>query len=239
MALQLCQEDEYLLAPRSSAIRACALGVWSLFSSLSSAAEFEDLSVEAANGEYRLRIAAVLDAPADYVYNVITDYKHAYRINPSVIKVEILPSGHDGVVRVRNLSEQWVGPFCFNIDWAGDILDTGEGDIRVKTVPESGNFKSGAAIWKIRSRGEHTRVLHESRLKPDFFIPPVIGDNIMKNMMRTKTLDTFKRIECHARAMFERDMENATELLMELSEAGRDCIHPEALAEIMPFQSDD
>jgi hypothetical protein len=239
MALRLCQEDEYLLAPRSSAIRAFALGVWSIFSSLSTAAEFEELSVTEAYGEYRLRIAALLDAPADYVHIVITDYKHAYRINPSVTKVEILPSHNDKVVRVRNQSEQWVGPFCFNIDWVGDILETVDGDIRVKTLPEPGNFESGTAIWKIRPHGERTRVLHESRLKPDFFIPPVIGDNIMKNMMRTSTLDTFKRIECHARAMFERDMENATELLMELSAAGRDCIHPEALAEIMPRQSDD
>jgi hypothetical protein len=180
MALQLCQEGVYFLASRSSVIRACALAAGFLYGSISSAAEFEELSVTEANGEYRLRIVAVLDAPADYVHIVVTDYKHAYRINPSVIKVEILPSDHDGVVRVHNLSEQRVGPFCFNINWVGDILDTGDGDIRVKTVPEPGNFESGDAIWKIRPRGERTWVLHESRLKPDFFIPPVIGYNIMK-----------------------------------------------------------
>ena len=233
MALRLCQEGAYFLASRSSAIRACALAAWCLFSSISTAAEFEELSVTEANGEYRLRIAAVLDAPANYVHIVITDYKHAYRINPSVTKVEILPSGHDGVIRVRNLSEQWVGPFCFSINWIGDILDTGEGDITVNTVPEPGNFKSGAAIWKIRPQGERTWVLHESKLKPDFFIPPVIGDNIMMNRMRTNTLDTFRRIECHARAMFERDMETATELLIKLAKEERDCIHPEALAEVI------
>jgi len=233
MALRFCLEGSCLFASRTSVIRACALVAGFLIGSISSAAEVEDLSVEAANGEYRLRIAAVLDAPADYVYKVITDYKHAYRINPSVIKVEILPSGHDEVVRVHNLSEQWVGPFCFNINWVGDILDTGEGDIRVKTVPESGNFESGAAIWKIRSRGEHTWVLHESRLKPDFFIPPVIGDAIMINKMRTNTLDTFTRIECHARAMFERDLQSTEELLTTLTETERECIHPDALAELM------
>jgi hypothetical protein len=233
MAFQLCQEGVYFLASRSSVIRACALAAGSLFSSISTAADFEKLSVTEANGEYRLRIAAVLDAPADYVHIVITDYKHAYRINPSVTKVEILPSGHDGVIRVRNISEQWVGPFCFNINWVGDILDTGEGNIRVNTLPEPGNFESGAAIWKIRTRGERTWVLHESRLKPDFFIPPVIGDNILMNRMKTNTLDTFKRIECHARAMFERDMETATELLIKLAREERDCLHPEALAEFM------
>jgi len=233
MALRLCQKRVYFLASRSSVIRTCALAAWSLFGSISSAAEFEELNVTETNGEYRLRIAAVLDAPADYVHSVVTDYKHVYRINPSVTEVEILPSGHAGVIRVRNLSEQWVGPFCFNINWVGDILETGEGKIRVKTLSEPGNFESGDAIWEIRPRGERTWVLHESRLKPDFFIPPVIGDNIMKNRMRTNTLDTFKRIECHARAMLERDMANATELLKELSEAGRDCLHPQALAEIM------
>jgi hypothetical protein len=233
MALQLCQEGVYFLASRSSVIRACALAAGFLYGSISSAAEFEELSVTEANGEYRLRIVAVLDAPADYVHIVVTDYKHAYRINPSVIKVEIQPSDHDGVVRVHNLSEQRVGPFCFNINWVGDILDTGDGDIRVKTVPEPGNFESGDAIWKIRPRGERTWVLHESRLKPDFFIPPVIGENIMRNKMKTNTLDTFKRIECHARAMFERDMETATELLIKLAREERDCLHPEALAEFM------
>ncbi len=98
MALRLSLEGDYFIARRTPVIRACALFACSLFSSISSAAEVEDLSVTTANGEYRLRIAAMLDAPADYVYSVITDYKHAYRINPSVIKVEILPSGHNELV---------------------------------------------------------------------------------------------------------------------------------------------
>ena len=229
MALRFSRKGDRLLIPRSPAIRACALVALYLFSSLSIAAEFEELSVSEANGEYRLRVVAVLDAPADYVHNVITDYKHAYRINPSITEVDILPfdHNHNKVIRVRNRSEQWVGPFCFNITWVGDILETREGDIKIKTVPELSSFKSGSAIWEIRPRGKRTRVLHESRLKPDFFIPPVIGDTIMMNKMRTDTLTTFKRIECQSMAMFERDMEIDTELLDRLSREERNCINPE------------
>lgn len=228
MALRFSQEGDRLLIPRSSAIRACALVALYLFSSISTAAQFEELSVNEVNGEYRLRVVALLNAPADYVHNVITDYKHAYRINPSIIEVEILPfdHNHNKGVRVRNLSEQRVGPFCFEINWVGDILETREGDIKVKTVPELSNFKSGSALWEIRPRGERTWVLHESRLKPDFFIPPVIGDTIMINKMRTDTLITFKRIECQAMTMFERDMETDTELLNRLSKEERNCINP-------------
>ena len=227
MAFRLGQEGEHRPAPRTSVIMACALVTLYLFSFISSAAVFEELSVSESNGEYRLRIVALLNAPADYVHYVITDYKHAYRINPSIIEVEILPFDHNQVLRVRNRSEQWVGPFCFNIDWTGDILETGKGDIKIKTVPELSSFKSGSAIWKIRPRGERTWVLHESRLEPDFFIPPVIGDTIMKNKMRTDSLATFRRIECHAIAMFERNMEPDTELLNRLSKDERDCINPE------------
>jgi hypothetical protein len=101
MALRLSQEGDRLLIPRSSAIRACALVALYLFTSMSTAAEFEELSVAEANGEYRLRIVALLNAPADYVHNVITDYKHAYRINPSIIEVKILPIVHNHNKGVR------------------------------------------------------------------------------------------------------------------------------------------
>ncbi|MGB5717483.1 MAG: SRPBCC family protein [Gammaproteobacteria bacterium] len=203
----------------------CALTALLLFNSISTAGELEELSVTESDGEYRLQIVSIFDAPADYVYYVITDYLHAYRINPTITEVEILPSDRDDVVRVRNLSEQCVGPICFNIDWVGDIVEPSYGNINVETIPEFSSFESGSAVWEIRPRGERTWVLHESNMKPNFFIPPVIGDNIMKTQMEDETLDTFKRIECHAMIMLERDMEHDAELLKKLLKEGKDCIN--------------
>ena len=225
MALLQKHAMKWFTALFDSLIRVYCLSTLIVFSPVSPADEVEELSVTEADGEYTLRIVSILDAPADYVYDVITDYKHAYRINPSITKVEILPSDHDDVVRMRDVSEHCVGPFCFTINWVGDFLETRKGDIKVTTVPEFSNFESGSAIWKIRSRGQHTWVLHESRLIPDFFIPPVLGSTILKNKMRTETLATFKRIECQAIIMLERDMSSGTELLNELSEEGKDCIN--------------
>jgi hypothetical protein len=101
MALRICHEKDYLLTPRSPLIRACALVSLYLSSSISTAAQFEELSVNEVNGEYRLRIVALLNVPADYVHNVITDYKHAYRKNPSIIEVKILPIVHNHNKGVR------------------------------------------------------------------------------------------------------------------------------------------
>jgi hypothetical protein len=191
-----------------SVVRVCCLVTVILCSPTSTGGELEELSVTDANGEYSLRIVEVLNVPADYVRKVVTDYKHAYRIDPTITKIEVQPTDRDEVVRVRNLSEQCVGPFCFDIAWAGDIVETRDGDIRVKTIPELSNFVSGTAIWHIRPQGAHTRVFYESSLKPAFFIPPVIGDIIIKKHIKDEALDIFKNIEHQAIIMSARDVQH-------------------------------
>ena len=226
MALFQRYTGEWFPALNTAVIRVCCLLTLILCSSDMVADELEDLSVTAADGEYSLQAAVVLNAPVDYVYKIITDYKNAYRINPAITSVEILPSGHDDVVRVRNLSEQCVGLFCFVIAWAGDITETGDGDLEVKTLPGLSDFVSGSASWRIHPQGERTSVLYESRLKPAFFIPPVIGDIILKNHIKNDTLATFKRIECQAMIMLVVDMAYLPNDFEQISKEGKECLNP-------------
>lgn len=58
--------------------------------------DLQELSVTDSDDGYNVRIVSVLNAPSDYVYAVITDYLHAYRINPTVVKAEILPPVKNG-----------------------------------------------------------------------------------------------------------------------------------------------
>jgi hypothetical protein len=204
-------------------MRLCILALLSLLNFTATAMEVEELFVTEREGEYQLRIISVLDAPADYVYDVVVDYKHAYRINPTITEVEILNSSRREAIRVRNHSEHWIGPFCLDINWIGDIEENEHGYIKVDTIPGEGSFESGSAIWVIHPQGERTWVLHDSALKPNFFIPPVIGGHIMKNRMQDNTLDTFRRIECYAKIKFELDMENEPELSKDLLKSGADC----------------
>jgi len=224
MELHLRSKEEWLRERRTSAVMVSALVGSMLFSSMSTAGELGELSVKEVDGEFTIRIVAVLDAPTPYVYEVITDYKHAYRIDPSIIEVEVLPTDRDEVIRVRNLSEHWVGPFCFKTHWVGDIMETTKGDLKVETIPELSSYESGSAIWKFLPWGENrTWVLHESTLKPRFYIPPIIGDYIIKKRIEGATLAIFNKIECHAKIMFEMDMENEPELLKSLLKGDEEC----------------
>jgi hypothetical protein len=218
---------EWFLIIWRSVINTCVLVAWSLCSTASLSDEILELSVTERDGESNLRMISVLDAPADYVYQVITDYKHAYRINPTITEVEVLPSGHDGGLRVKNRSEHQVGLFSFELEWVGDIVETEYGRIKITTIPEMGSFQSGAALWEIRPLGERTWVLHESSLKPKFFVIPVIGDYIMKKQMKDEALATFDRIECNAKIMSEMDMEGDPEHLKVVLKEKENCIQPD------------
>ena len=195
----------------------CCLVVLILCTPTLTADELEELSVTDAGGEYSLRIAEVLDVPADFVRKVVTDYKHAYRIDPTITKVGVQPIDSGKVMRVRTLSRQCVGPFCFVIAWAGDIVETRDGDIQEKTIPELSNFVSGSAIWRIHPQGEHALVFYESSLKPAFFIPPVIGNIIIKRHIKDMALGIFKNIEHQATIMIARDAGHQPDNLKGLS----------------------
>lgn len=212
-----------LISPITSAIRIYALLALLLFSLTSSSNDIEELSVTVADGVYSLKATSVLDAPADYVYYIITDYLHAYRINPSITEIEILPSINADITRLRNHSEHCIGPFCFDINWTGTIVEPEHGHIVIDTIPELGSFESGSAIWRIRPNGERTLLHHESTLKPDFFIPPLIGDKVMKSKMASDTAATFNRIECYAKIVLEMEMEHEPELIRALVSEGKNC----------------
>jgi hypothetical protein len=197
--------------------------LFSLVCGTSAAGEVLELSVTKEDGEYVLLIAAVVNAPENYVFQVLTDYKHVYRINPTIIEVDVQDTDRNGVVRVRHQSEHNIGPFCFSIDWVGDIVETRHGHLEITTQSNQSSFSSGFAIWVIKPQGDSTWVLHESKLKPKFFIPPIIGDYFLKRHIRESILTTFNRIECHAQIAMEHELAHGAEYLKGKLQDNEEC----------------
>ena len=181
------------------------------FSNISLAGQLEAISITESGGQYEARIVALFDAPAEYVYGVITDYKHIYRINPSIVESELLSPQEDGVIRVRNRIEHCIAIFCIEVEMVEDVVEVGDGHIVATTVPELSSFESGTVMWHIRPFGEgRARVQYRASMKPGFFIPPVIGSLIIKSRLREEITISFSRIECHATIMAKKDIEDKT-----------------------------
>jgi hypothetical protein len=166
-----------------------------------------ELQVSDSEGLYSISLDVQMQVPARYVYRVLTDYAHIYRVDPAITDSEILPSPDDGVVRVRTRIADCITFFCKKIDLVQDVRDLGHGYLEATTVPTLGSFKSGHTEWKIMGIGGRTEVIYSAQMEPDFFIPPVIGKYLVKQKLRERVLASLARIQCLAliQAGLERD----------------------------------
>ena len=200
------------------------LAVLAGMSNLSSAGQLESLSVLENDGIYETNIVAILNAPARYVYGVITDYRHIYRINPSIIETEILDGDGEGVIRVRNRLEHCIAIFCFEIDMVEDVVEIGERHLVATTVAELSSFESGNAMWHVRPfSGGRARVQYRAKIKPGFFIPPVIGSYMVKALLREEIARSLSRIECNARIIAQHDEVNIPVTVAAVEKTDEDC----------------
>ena len=150
------------------------------------------------SGVYYIRITMVVHAPANYVRRVLTDFVHIYRLNPDIRESGILKSPQQGVVRVKTLIHDCVAFFCKDVRLVEDVRELKSGDLQAVIVPKLSNLKFGSERWKIRGMGAYTGVTYQAEMKPDFFIPPIIGSYLVKEKIREESMLSFARLECIA-----------------------------------------
>ena len=167
--------------------------------------DITEFEVTEDEGVFYIKASVVLHAPAKYVHGVLTDYVHIYRLNPSIIESEVLASADNNVARIRTKVIGCVSFYCEEIERVEDVRILASGDIQAKIVPESSQFKSGVTLWQIRSMGDVSRLTYYAEMEPDFFIPPVIGNAIVKAKLRDEIMTSFRRLEKIASIQAERD----------------------------------
>jgi len=187
------------------ATRVYALIVLCLSALQVDAVEIRELEVSEDGGVYQIKLVTVLDAPAEYVYRVLTDYVHLHRLHPSIIQSDILPSPADGVVRIRTRILDCILIFCMELDRVEDISEQTPHHVHATIVPSMCNFRSGEADWRIQDMGGHSQLVYEAQMKPDFTVIPVIGPYLVKQKLRDEMASSLGRIECIAKIEEELD----------------------------------
>ena len=163
-----------------------------------------EIEITEQSGTYQIKVLAVIDAPARYVRYVLTDYRHIYRLNPSIIESEVLKQDGDGSVTVRTRVVGCAGYFCEELDRVEKVRVLPSGDLFAEIIPELSEFKSGQTHWRIKSLGEHCEVTYLSDMEPDVFIPPIVGKFLIKNSITQEMQISFANLEKISSAMAER-----------------------------------
>ncbi len=163
-------------------------------------AELTRVDLDSEGGVYRIRLEMELDIAADYVNDVLMDFRHIYRLNPSIVESRILPSPIEGATRVYTRMEGCVLFYCTEFSRVEDVRKLGSGKLVAVIVPEMSDFESGTALWRISQHGERSQLIYEARMQPEFFVPPLIGSYLVKKKLKAELLMAFQRIECNAKA---------------------------------------
>jgi len=151
------------------------------------------------SGNYRVRMATLIHAPARDVSSVLTDYRHIYRLNPAITESEILPSPQNGAVRVKTRIKGCIFFFCRNIDRLEEVREVETGHLQAVIIPEQSDFSSGSADWRIQQVGNESKIIYEAQVTPAFFIPPIIGNYFVKRTFADAVITSFAKLECIAR----------------------------------------
>lgn len=186
-------------AHRSHVVISCTCLLLCLQIQLALTADLAELQVNETKGIYSINLVMQMQAPVHYVHDVLTDYKHIYRLDPAIIDSEILLSPDDGVVRVRTQISDCIAFFCMRIDRVEDVREMENGGLQATIVPTLSNFKFGHSKWKIVGQEDRTEVIYQAQFEPDFFIPPLIGSYFIKKKLRKSVMTSMARIECIAR----------------------------------------
>ena len=159
------------------------------------AGELVELALTHNQGVYHLNLKMNLDATPENLHDVVTDYVHIYRLNPSIIESEVLDTPDNSIVQVRTLFNNCILMFCKEIHRVEEVRELETGDIYAVIIPELSNVKSGTTVWQFQPNGARTRINYSLTLEPGFSVPPFVGTYLVKQKLKEDVLESFNNLE--------------------------------------------
>jgi Polyketide cyclase / dehydrase and lipid transport len=167
-----------------------------------------EIEINEHSGAYQIKVVALIAAPARYVRYVLTDYRHIYRLNPSIIESEVLEKYDDSSVSVRTRVLGCAAYFCEELDRVEKVRVLPSGDLYAEIIPELSQFKSGQTHWRIKPQGDYCEVTYLSDMEPDIYIPPVVGKFLVKKSIREGMHVSLVNLEKISSVLAEREWLN-------------------------------
>lgn len=161
------------------------------------ALDIDDVRVEKQGRAYEVQMTFGVAASVYQVMAVLTDYGFPSRLNPDVVKREVINT-QEGITRVRTEIRSCVLFFCKDLVLTQDVR-VFAGTIQAHTVADESDFRSGHLRWLVSNGDNGTALIRfDAVMEPDFFIPPLIGGYFARKRLRQEILATANNLETEA-----------------------------------------
>jgi Polyketide cyclase / dehydrase and lipid transport len=159
------------------------------------ALDVEKLDVGLQGDRYVVDFVAQLDAPADAVHAVLTDYDDYPQLDPRIQESRILARDRADSVQLYTRMRGCVGGlFCRTMQRVEEVVERPDGLVATAILDKS-DVRLGVthSQWQPREKG--TQLVYRLEIMPKFWIPPLFGTRMMISTLRSGTLELFTNVE--------------------------------------------
>ncbi len=146
------------------------------------------------DGFFIVKLEMTIDASDDDVYDILTDYTQLTTLSDSIVSSRILQTTPDYTLLQVN-SRGCVLLFCVDLSQTQKVTEPGDGSIIVEDIPARSDFAYGKSVWRITADDDATLIRYHARFKPDFWLPPLLGDWIFKERLLEEAKSMITRVE--------------------------------------------
>lgn len=164
------------------------------FSPLAYSGEVINSSVSDKDGVYKASLVMQINAPTNKVYALLTDYDELSGLSDNITGSELIdqdPPKYTVVVTIHNC----VLFFCKSLSQTQHVHEFDKGYITVKDIKGKSDFIYAETNWHIYAYDKGTRVTFDTEMKPDFWLPPLLGPWIFRNAIIDEATNMINHLE--------------------------------------------
>jgi len=156
------------------------------------------VSVDRVDGAYVLRSEAWFDVSIDKIYGVLLDWDQSTKFSSVVVESRNVEPDEFGRRRYYSRNQACLWFFCKSFERHGFVTFEHLKYIEATVDPEKSDFQISDERWEFREEGNGTVVVYDLKMKPKFFVPPLIGPALMKRKLKSGGTNAIDRIEAVA-----------------------------------------
>jgi hypothetical protein len=158
--------------------------------------EIKTATVQYENGVYTISFEATLAATQPNVFRIVTDYSQLSRLNDMIDTSSLLTRPGHFPAKREIIMHTCVLFYCRQVTLVETVNEYNMDTVIAMIVPAESDFMIGESRWWVKSMNQQTtQIILNSRLQPNFWIPPVIGPWLIKKKMIKEISVMVERLE--------------------------------------------
>jgi hypothetical protein len=162
------------------------------------AATLREVTVDHVDGTYVMRSEAWFDVGIEKIFALLLDWDQSTKFSSVIVESRNLAPAPDGRGRFYSRNQGCLWFFCKSFERYGYVEHERFKFIEATIDPEKSDFEVSDERWEFHEEEDGTVVIYAFRMKPKFFIPPLIGPAILKSKLKNGGVNAIDRIEALA-----------------------------------------